>query len=228
MNRCRINRVFPPGEKNDEGTTVENHFFGNNDEEELFIENLAEGIARIDLDARQQTKTVAWKRYMGYAVLAIKSGIDKKRLEKTLFGDKEPSKAFHNMHSMGKKALANLKPKVAWSELFKTTVDDALEIVVDSIEEHMASSGARTKNEYDKVCGEAVIPPSSDDLRLGDSTNGGDTGVEDLIVGLKSCSPKRVYDVVESVIDVIETVRLRQLERKIKLLLLERELLRAA
>lgn len=204
---------------------MKNHFFGNNDEEELFIENLAEGIARIDLDARQQSKTVAWKRYMGYAVLAIKSGIEKKRLEKTLFGDNEPSKAFHNMHSMGRKALVNLNPKVPWSELFKTPVDDALEIVVDSIEEHMASLGAKTKNEYDKVCGEAVIPPSSEATQHDERANGGDTGVQELIVELKSGSPKRVYDVVESLIEVIETVRLRQLDRKIKVLLLERELL---
>lgn len=120
------------------------------------VKTIVDRIAAMDIDAQGNAEKAAWKRYMGYAMLALAKGVSKKNMATAVFGkDGKPSKNFNNMWSLAEKARNNplLLGNRAWDDVRAMSVDEALDTVIMMINAHMAVLNVGGKNAYEPICG---------------------------------------------------------------------------
>lgn len=120
------------------------------------VKTVADRIAAMDIDAQGNAEKAAWKRYMGYAMLALAKGVAKKNMATAVFGkDAKPSKNFNNMWSLAEKARNNplLLGNRSWDDVRAMGVDEALDTVIDMVNRHMAVLNVGGKNAYEPLCG---------------------------------------------------------------------------
>lgn len=120
------------------------------------VKTIVDRIAAMDIDAQGNAEKAAWKRYMGYAMLALAKGVSKKNLATAVFGkDAKPSKNFNNMWSLAEKARNNplLLGNRSWDDIRPMSIDDALDAVIMMVNAHMAVLNVGGKNAYEPLCG---------------------------------------------------------------------------
>lgn len=120
------------------------------------VKTIVDRIAAMDIDAQGNAEKAAWKRYMGYAMLALAKGVSKKNLATAVFGkDAKPSKNFNNMWSLAEKARNNplLLGNRTWDDIRPMSIDDALDAVIVMVNAHMAVLNVGGKNAYEPLCG---------------------------------------------------------------------------
>ena len=120
------------------------------------VKTIADRIAAMDIDAQGNAEKAAWKRYMGYAMLALAKGVAKKNMAAAVFGkDVKASKNFDNMWSLAEKARNNplLLGNNAWDDVRAMSIDEALDTVIGMINRHMAVLNVAGKNAYAPLSG---------------------------------------------------------------------------
>lgn len=120
------------------------------------VKTVADRIASMDIEAAGNSEKAAWKRYAGYAMLALAKGVAKKNMAVAVFGaDAKPSKNFNNMWSLAEKARNNplLLGNRSWDEVRAMSIDEALDTVIGMINTHMNVLNVGGKNAYEPLSG---------------------------------------------------------------------------